>query len=503
MYTLGSTGSSEPLSSDESSFALYPLTAFDKLFEGTTFVTGWLVEGTVNAKVLDEALRRVTNKWRMLAGRVQSRKEGVDLKWYLNIPLGPLPQNYRTFSLTTTTSTVPLSNYVPIPIPQISDSLPPEVFIHASTPRQYTQWESTSHPLTCWHLTYFPAQPTIVGWGPQEDRRPYTAIGFSRSHGVFDGVGASLVMRALVSELNGVEWSVPPMPTPGLNVNPVLQALEQKYLTRDRMYKGYTPLGVTGLVKLVAFHMREKWWRGAERQTVLLPKEAFVYLVESSRDALKKEGKNVENVSSGDILVAWIYKTIYAKGISTDTLVHCANFASFRSVLTDSKDPTDPLLSYAHNAFLPLPYPALSVSDVQSFSLHGLASILTASRLSLSKAQVVSAYKTLSSAPHFPSHPDAQDSLTISNVSASRILEADWHATGARRTVCGYRYQMTPTGVVFSNAIYIAGRLDDGSVVIDVTLNTQRMRLIEEEVTRLIDAAAAPPSPADSEATEK
>ncbi|KAF6762428.1 hypothetical protein DFP72DRAFT_875910 [Ephemerocybe angulata] len=433
MYTLESTGSSEPLSSDESSFALYPLTAFDKLFERTTFVTGWLVEGTVNAKVLDEALRRVTNKWRMLAGRVQSRKEGVDLKWYLNIPLGPLPQNYRTFSLTTTTSTVPLSDYVPIPIPQISDSLPPEVFIHCLHPAAIHAMGIHLAPLSpAGTSPTSPRSPPSSAGASQEDRRAYTAIGFARSH-----------------------WLVPPMPTPGLNVNPVLQALEQKYLTRDRMYKGYTPLG------LVAFHMREKWWR-----------EAFMYLVESSRDALKKEGKNVENVSSGDILVAWIYKTIYAKGISTDTLVHCTNFTSFRST-------SNPSPSTASQASSP------------------------ASRLSLSKPQVVSAYKTLSSAPHFPSHPDAQDSLTISNVSASRILEADWHATGARRTVCGYRYQMTPTGVVFSNAISIAGRLDDGSVVIDVTLNTQRMRLIEEEVTRLIDAAAAPPSPADSEATEK
>jgi hypothetical protein len=56
-------------------FALFPLTAFDRLFERTTFVTGWLVEGSVDAQALEAALQRVTDKWRMLAGRVQSIKE--------------------------------------------------------------------------------------------------------------------------------------------------------------------------------------------------------------------------------------------------------------------------------------------------------------------------------------------------------------------------------------------------------------------------------------------
>lgn len=60
--------------------ALYPLTRFDKIFERTTFVNGWLMEGKVNANVVEEALRRVTNKWHMLAGRVKSlNQDGVSI----------------------------------------------------------------------------------------------------------------------------------------------------------------------------------------------------------------------------------------------------------------------------------------------------------------------------------------------------------------------------------------------------------------------------------------
>lgn len=52
--------------------ASFPLTLFDKLFERTTFLTGWLVEGTIDTDALATALRNVTQKWRMLSGRLES-----------------------------------------------------------------------------------------------------------------------------------------------------------------------------------------------------------------------------------------------------------------------------------------------------------------------------------------------------------------------------------------------------------------------------------------------
>lgn len=55
-------------------YALYPLSLFDRIFERSTFVTGWLVEGSINTNALTSALERVTKKWRMLAGRIESVK---------------------------------------------------------------------------------------------------------------------------------------------------------------------------------------------------------------------------------------------------------------------------------------------------------------------------------------------------------------------------------------------------------------------------------------------
>lgn len=97
---------------------------------------------------------------------------------------------------------------------------------------------------------------------------------------------------------------------------------------------------------------------------------------------------------------------------------------------------------------------------------------------------VVSGYRLLHS-NCFPTPPGADETMTVSNVSTSRILEADWNAVGSRRTLCGYRYQATPTDVMFTNAVYIAGRLDDESTVLDVTLNRTRYDLLSGEVQRL------------------
>lgn len=60
------------MDSGDFNHALFPLTVFDRLFERSAFVTGWVVEGTIDVDVVASALKRVTDKWRMLAGRLES-----------------------------------------------------------------------------------------------------------------------------------------------------------------------------------------------------------------------------------------------------------------------------------------------------------------------------------------------------------------------------------------------------------------------------------------------
>lgn len=469
------------MGSDVEQNALLPLTVFDLVFQQTTFVTGWLVEGTIDEKALSYALDRLTQKWRMLAGRLHSIKSPTETKWFIRIPLGPIPDDYRTYALTTEISQRPLSSYVSIPIPQISNSPPPAVFCHPLTPRQYTAWESADYPLTCWHLTYFPASAN--------GGTSYTGIGFARSHGIFDGVGAALVMNALVAEMRGQEWAVPPLPSGGLTSNAIQEALdleagaEEENMERYPEYNAYTSLGLGGLLKVIAWHVGERYWRGADRRIILLPKNIVKLLVDDVRSTLQRESQVTTHVTTGDILTAWIFKTIYSSGIDPNTLVHCTNLASFRSLLPSK---THSLADYPHNAFIPAPYPLMSAADLSSSPLHELCNVLATSRLSLTTSHVIQAYTTINSISRaFPNNPAAGDTLVISNVSGSRILESDWSPVGAKRTLCSYRYQLTPHKLLLTNAVFISGRLDDGSVVIDVTLTEHRLSLLVAEINRL------------------
>jgi hypothetical protein len=141
---------------------------------------------------------------------------------------------------------------------------------------------------------------------------------------------------------------------------------------------------------------------------------------------------------------------------------------------------------YPHNAFVPLPYPLLKVSDLQTIPLPELTYILHTARSSYSLNHVGQAYKLVTqSVTTFLVSPHAHENLLISNVSASRILESDWSAIGAKKIVCGYRYQITPNELLLTNSVFIAGRLEGGSTVLDVTLNKMKTNLLVEEVKRL------------------
>ena len=246
------------------------------------------------------------------------------MEWYLQIPLGPLPPHadYPTFSLTTTISEQPLVNYVPIPFTWPSPSFPPKIFIHPSTPRQFSLWANPNQPLTCWHLTYFPTGMM------NESGRDYTCIGFSRSHGLFDGGGAAMVMDALIAEINGKEWIAPPLPLeyPSVNSNPIKERVEeevrmQEYRHENNDYSGVAVLGVNGVLKLAAWHARERWWRGAQRRIILLSKTALESLVGHVRSNIRKWRESAEGISTGDILVAWLLKVRFSlSGTITSSL---------------------------------------------------------------------------------------------------------------------------------------------------------------------------------------
>ncbi|KAJ7229068.1 hypothetical protein GGX14DRAFT_510048 [Mycena pura] len=456
----------------------YPLTVFDNSFERSTFLTGWLVKGTIDLHVLGAALGRVTNKWRVLAGRLESIPGTKN--WQVAVPLGPLPDAYRTFVLTESISDVPLSAYISIPLPTSSQSLPRDLFLHPSTPRRNADWVSLANPLTCWHVTHFPSRSA--------SEPAYSCIGFARSHGVFDGVGAAAIMHALVAEMRGKEWDVPAPPSEGEHPNPIEKVLRRIAEGKtEHLQSGYAALGVKGSLLLVGWHLRERYWRGSTHRIFIVPSECISQVVDAARLEVRRGSQSIQ-VSTGDVLVAWLMKVIYATGTPPQTVVHCSNFASFRDVIFNAGG--DSLTTYPHNAFVPLPYPTLTVQEINSSTLPDLTRLLCQARHALSVDHLLSAHQLMSGdAITMPVHPDAQDTLVLSNVSASRIMETDWSPVGSEGTVCSYRFSATPTNLVLANTVYISGRLDDGSTVLDVNLNKVRMqnltKAIEEVKSRV------------------
>src|SRR6266550_8558751 len=66
--------------------ALLPLTVFDCLHDRTTLVIGWMVEGKVESAAFEGALTRLTRKWRVLAGRIESVRNKVNINHFHSIP---------------------------------------------------------------------------------------------------------------------------------------------------------------------------------------------------------------------------------------------------------------------------------------------------------------------------------------------------------------------------------------------------------------------------------
>src|ERR1700733_6767600 len=116
---------------------------------------------------------------------------------------------------------------------------------------------------------------------------------------------------------------------------------------------------------------------------------------------------------------------------------------------------------YPHNCFLPMPYPIMTVGDLQSMPLHVLAHSFAKARSSqsLSLALPISMYKLCSDAlkekhmPVIPFNLQAQETFIVSNVSIARIINIDWKGVGGKTTVCRYKYILTDAPVNLTNII--------------------------------------------------
>ena len=74
----------------------------------------------------------------------------------------------------------------------------------------------------------------------------------------------------------------------------------------------------------------------------------------------------------------------------------------------------------------------------------------------------------------------------MSNMSSGRTAGIDWTAVGGGKTVGTYMVVITYP-LVWPNVVCITGRLADGSTVLNVVLSREKMRVISEEVQRILE----------------
>ncbi|KAG2008259.1 hypothetical protein CC2G_013711 [Coprinopsis cinerea AmutBmut pab1-1] len=462
--------------------ALYPLTLFDKMAETSALGKSWVVEGLLDVEKLRGALDRIVAKWPMLAARVEvlvPRK-----RFQLRIPLGELPAGYKAYGLTSATSDVPLSHYTKIPLPAFSEYLPEHLFIAPERMPlgDLQSFSDADAPLTHWHITHF-----------KQEGAQYSCIGVHYSHGVFDGLGFAILTKALQAELLGREWEVPPLPKPGKNENPVEKVVEEAAREAKAKSGGKLPewnnfacVGAWGIICFLCFHLWQKWRYGIGDYKIILPYKVHTGLVEKTRKELEESGVKDVRLTSGDVISAWVIKSLLGFGSSPRRTLGLNNIASFRSEWSDE------LALYPHNAYTGIPLPMLTFGDVAKLPIHELALIFAKSRAGSRVPDAVALWNLLDTTDKkkvgavIPEHSIAQESLSVSNVSIARFTDMDWSGAGGGRVV-GY-YRMWPNAQLkLVNMVGIAGRLTDGDLVITVVANRRRGERLRTEVEKLIE----------------
>ena len=497
--------------------ALLPLTVFDDRYAQTTFAMGWLVDGQIDAAALEGALTRLTRKWRVLAGRIESVNKvtwsGGTKSWRLRIPIADMPQTFPTFTLTSAVSDTSLSRYVPNldEAEQLTpfriggpDSAHNHLFMDPSTPLGYAAFESRVHPLTCWRLTHFPASLSNNG-------RSYTCIGFARC-GIFDDEGASLILHALAAEMSGTSWNVPPVPNWGVNDNPLQRALDKESIKfhlpspGDKEYSGFWPLGlVKTLLKNICWPL-QRVIKGVKPTTYQLKQVLAPDVLDQTRRGLEEKGYGELPVKDSDILFAWIItvrfflpplscfsdlrmtQALYANKVeillkgTKDKKIHLNMPTSFRHLFR-VPELEESLDTYPFNASAPAPGPIISYEEVCVFSVIHIARLLARWRSTFSRTLVLSAYETLQqSAGASPCNPAVDETLTLSDLTVCGFAQMDWTKIGGRATLGMARYHLTTDDSMWKNFVCILDRLQDGSILLDSVLDESRLNRLESKV---------------------
>ncbi|KAG6808351.1 hypothetical protein H0H92_004389, partial [Tricholoma furcatifolium] len=263
----------------------------------TSSITLGYVLRTVDPAKIESAVKRLIDKWRLLAGRLEWSKDISS--WCIRVPLkGDVSDRVK---FTTSKLAVPLdSDLTVLTESSVEVLVRPSLkfFRHSSTPSSLSAYSSSNAPIVSIHVT---------------ELANCACVGLSAPHGVFDAFGFGQIIAGLNAELNGASWDVPVFSETNimretlmeLAASPPLLAEEPAPIADIR--REFVGATIRNVLSLAIGMVYEFFWKKAEIKAVYIGEAVVNEIVQKVKDEVKDSGNSW--VSTGDVLLAWFLKT--------------------------------------------------------------------------------------------------------------------------------------------------------------------------------------------------
>ncbi|GLB43316.1 hypothetical protein LshimejAT787_1302170 [Lyophyllum shimeji] len=315
---------------------------------------------SVDAAAVEDAAKRVIDKWRLLAGRPEWSRRLAS--WCIRVPVAGDVSHRLKFS--TSKLALPLDTpitYLGDTSAEILERPSLKFFRHPSVPNSLASYASSNHPIISIHI----AELTNC-----------SCLGISIPHGIFDAFGLGQFLGALDAELNGKPWT-PPVFSSSNILRTALEDLAATGPHRNTdkpsaladVQRDFASATLKNNVSYGLGFASEYLWHTPVVKSIFLGKHVLEQLTRVVKDEAVKSGSGW--VTTGDILMAWLLKAIYLHE-HDDIPVSIMSVFSIRSVLS-SIHPA--FATYTHNAIMPCGIPVFTKEEITTKSMTELAII--------------------------------------------------------------------------------------------------------------------------------
>ncbi|KAF9067141.1 hypothetical protein BDP27DRAFT_1329344 [Rhodocollybia butyracea] len=409
-------------------FVILPLSNIDHGAHSLSVTYGYIVR-SVKAEAIEAAVLRAASEWRLLAARVELNPQSQ--KYQLRVPLAEsLPKDYTLVKFTTSKvlgTTLHITSIDPESDTEakILEKPPLNYFHHPTTVSALREYASKKTPIISVHVT---------------ETENCACVGITLPHGVFDGTGMGMVVKAFNCCLNNLPWTPPRLPVVNPNEldskNILMEELERLKEAEsissepspglDHIKRDFGPAGFLSILSLIMAILKEKWWYKAAPGVIYLGPKVVTRIVEGVKKQATEEGKGW--VSTGDILVAFFLKAAYLdEGLTSMHILAGTGPVSLRKLLATSTG-NDAFSEYTNNCHLSFAFPQLTVRQISAMSLYELALVHRRAIESVRNVSVVQEYEKWVAAPSSTGGLDGKAPIPLKKSGIDGwIIAGFWH----------------------------------------------------------------------------